>query len=123
MTKITIGDQDYDVPELSFYTIEKAWPHFLLAQEAALDGDVMAATGAFVVFLAATLEDVAPELADPEVLKKRLKAKQMAKVASSVRAILVDNEMMEGEAPPLEEVPVAENAPLSTAIPTPLSAS
>ena len=117
MTKITIGNDEYDVPELSFYTIEKAWPHFLAAQEAAMVGDVMGATSAFIVFLSATLEEVAPDLADPLTLKKRLKARQMADVAASVRMILIENDMLSGEAPPLAvETPPAEASPSSETV-------
>jgi hypothetical protein len=95
MAKITVGGNEFTVAPLSFYDIERAWPCFVKAQ--ATD-DPIEATGHFVDFLSVVLSNDTPEFADPTVLKKRLRMSEMANVATAVREILVENEMIAGEA-------------------------
>lgn len=118
MARVIIGGIDYEVPELNFVALERAWP---FVEEALASLDPMKAPSAGVCIVAAGLIE-APQfqqtdfgigadenLGDDQLfdrvvrfLKKKLKATEIEKVRIAVNAITEEAGLAppEGEAPP-----------------------
>lgn len=115
MATITIGGVTYDLPEMNFLAIERAWPY---VEEASMTLDPMKGpSAALAVFAAAMMEaddfDPANFGVDPSVtsdvrihlevtkfLKKRLKGTELPRVKDAMFAMLEEAglEVTEGEA-------------------------
>ncbi len=110
MASITIGGQVIDVPPLSFFQLETAWPHFQAAQATA---DPIMATGSYLSFLAAIMQPAHPEFANPDDLKRALLVKEISGVTTSVSDILIENEMLPkpGEPQPATEPEAGDLSP------------
>lgn len=124
-TRIKIGSKEYDVPELNFVALERAWPY---VAEVIIQRDFMEALKGSICIIAAGLCEV--ENFDPSIygfkkedldnaldlsdqifekvvlyIKKNLKANQIADLSLAVNQIIKDNglEPESGEAPAAEE--------------------
>lgn len=114
MAKVIIGDDIYDIPELNFIAVERAWPLMVEAME---EQDPMKAVGAAIGAIAAgimespgfdperygaTSDVISPtEDRDDQIhvivvayLKKRLKATQIGQVRLGLNAIVGEAGLM-----------------------------
>lgn len=96
MAHFTLAGADYDVPELSFDQLERAWPFLREVQQNL--SDPVAAAHAYFDFLAAIIGVASEEL------RSKAKAREILAVAQAVRDILVENEL----APKPEDVAKGE---------------
>jgi len=120
MAKVTIGDKEYDVPELNFIALERAWPHVELTLQQL---NPMVACAAGIAIIAAGLQEaehfVQTEfgMLEHEVwsegqvfvkvqdfLKKKLKSSQLGNIRECIEKILEETGVFEerkaGDPPP-----------------------
>ena len=114
MATITIGGTNYEVPEMNFLAIERAWPFVL---EATTELDPIAGAGAAISVIAAGIMEadyfkpsdfnIGDDVPDKEVhqklsyyLKKQLKATELVNVKDTMLEVLKEAglEVTEGEA-------------------------
>ncbi len=126
MAKVTIGGHDYEVPELNFVALERAWPFI---EKAMLTQGVMEGPSAGISVIAAGLIeadnfkpqdfDLGPELGEEQTfegvvkfLKRKLKATEIINVKVCLEEICKEAglEAKEGEAP----LPPGENPSTET---------
>ncbi len=134
MAKVTIGGTEYEVPEMSFAALERAWPY---VEESMMTLDPMKGPAAGICIIAAGLMyaenfnpvqfDIKPEenLGEDQTfdrlvrfLKLKLKAKEMPQIREAVERINEEAglEPIEGEVqmPPQEEAsPSVETAQIT----------
>lgn len=131
MAKITIGGEEYTVPELNFAALERSWPFVEQAMVISSNDPLASPRAALCIIAAGIMEDdnfqpqrykvtATPDDEDKiheqivNFLSKKLKAREMVNLKDCVDKILLEAGLTE-EAPPGEEDPVEETASPSPA--------
>lgn len=130
MAKITIGGDDYQVPELNFAALERSWPFVESAMVISSNDPMASPRAALCIIAAGIMEDenfqpqrykITANPDDPDkiheqivnFLSKRMKAREMVNLKGCVDQILLEAGLTEAEPPSGEEGPVEETAILS----------
>lgn len=125
MAKITIGDEDYVIPELNFAALERAWPFIEMSMVSTGLDPMKGPNAALRVIAAGIIEDENfqperfnvkalpdnPDAIYEEVvlfLRKKLKAREMEKLGPCVDQIIVEAGLQAAE--PTDDASAEGNA-------------
>lgn len=125
MATLTVGGKEYNVPEMNFLAVERAWPHVV---EATAAFDPMKGSAAAIAVIAAAMfegenfnreewgidADVPNDLAYQNlitIIKRRMKATEISSAKDTMLKILEEGGLQVSEGELLESLGLVESLP------------